>query len=79
MALDKIKLIWDFRGRQAEGTAKHHAIHLAQFSAKEEIVSYGHGHELMSESHCIAYLIVERKDMITVRDALLPHRAVLVE
>ena len=77
--MEKIKLIWDLRGPEAEGTAKHHAIHLSQFSEKENITSYGHGHELMTEFHCIAFLIVERKDMIAVRDALRPHRAVLAE
>jgi len=75
--MDKIKLIWDLRGPEAEGTAKHHAIHLGQFAEKEHIDSFGHGHELISSAHAIAFLIVERKDMIIVRDALRPDRAIL--
>ncbi len=75
--MEKIKLIWDLRGSDAEGTAKHHAVHLGQFAEKEHIDSYGHGHEQLSTVHSIAFLIVDRKDMITVRDALRPDRAIL--
>ena len=77
--MEKIKLIWDLRGPQAEGTAAHHAIHLGQFSEKEEVKSFGHGHEVISDMHAIAYLIVERKDMSIVRDALRPDRAILAK
>jgi hypothetical protein len=77
MTMEKIKLIWDLRGPEAEGTAKHHAVHLGQFAKKEQIDSYGHGHEQISTVHSIAFLIVERKDMVIVRDALRPNRAIL--
>ncbi len=75
--MEKIKLIWDFRGPQSEGTAKHHAIHLDEFAKKENILSFGHGHEILTQMHALAFMIVERKDMITVRDVLRPDRAIL--
>ena len=72
---EKIRMIWDFRGPQAEGTARHHAIHLNEFAQKESIEHFGHGSEVLNEMHSIAYLIIDRKDMIPVRDALKPNRA----
>jgi hypothetical protein len=75
--MDWIRLIWDFHGPHAEGTAKHHAIHLDEFAKKEGIESQGHGSESVSKTHFIAYLIVQRKHMTIVRDALRPARATL--
>ena len=75
----KIKLIWDFRGSDARKTARHHAIHLKEFSEREKINTFDIGEETMSNMHCIAYMIVEEKDMINVRDALKPHRGQLAE
>ena len=77
--MEWIRLIWDFHGPHAEGTAKHHAIHLGQFCTKEEIESKGHGSEQVSETHHLAFLLVQKKDMIIVRDALRPARATLAE
>ena len=71
----KIKLIWDFHGAHAQGTAEHHSIHLAEFATREKLTTYGHGAETITETHSIAYLTVDEKDMITVRDALRPQRA----
>ena len=73
--MEWIRLIWDFHGPHAQGTAEHHAIHLDEFCKKEGITSNGHGAEQLTENHHIAFLIVERKDMIIVRDALRPARA----
>jgi hypothetical protein len=73
----KIKLIWDFHGPHAKGTAEHHSIHLNEYSQRENINQYGHGAEELSAMHTIAFMVVEEKDMITVRDALKPHRAEL--
>lgn len=71
----KIKLIWDFHGGHAKGTAAHHSIHLGEFATREKLNSHGHGAEDLTEMHSVAYLIVDEKDMITVRDALRPQRA----
>lgn len=77
----RVKLIWDFHGTDAEGTAKHHAIHLREYAAKVGLNTYGVGEEILVETeplrqaHVIAYMIVDRDDMIEVRDALRPQRA----
>jgi len=36
----KIKLLWDFRGEDAKETAKHHTIHLEEFSSIEKLPFY---------------------------------------
>jgi len=71
----QIKLIWDMHGQHAKGTAEHHAIHLKEFAERENIQTRDVGTEDFSEMHSIAFMVVEEKDMITVRDALRPQRA----
>ena len=70
----KIKLIWDFRGEVAAKTAEHHEIHLIEFIEAEKLELNITGFEILNEMYAIAFIVVEEKDMITVRDALKPHR-----
>ncbi len=70
----KIKLIWDFRGPVASETAEHHEKHLKEFIAIEELTLNITGFEIVNEMHSLAYMVVEDKNMITVRDTLKPHR-----
>ncbi|BDD07911.1 hypothetical protein FUAX_03430 [Fulvitalea axinellae] len=76
---NKIKLIWDFRGPHAQGTAEHHRIHLEEFVIKEGLSINDTGVEQINDMLSIAYMIVEEKDMIPVRDALRPHRGEVAE
>ncbi|HET8887048.1 MAG TPA: hypothetical protein VFM70_11935 [Salinimicrobium sp.] len=70
----RIKLIWDFRGADAEMTAKHHAVHLKEFNEKEKLQEKMFGYEKINDSHSIAYMVVKQSEMIAVRDALKPQR-----
>ncbi len=70
----KIKLIWDFRGMAAAKTAEHHEIHLKEYIQIEKLPINITGWFSINEMHAIAYMVVEEKDMIVVRDALKPHR-----
>lgn len=74
-----IKLIWDFRGGDAEGTAVHHEIHLKEFADKEQLELNETGVEKQTEMHYLAYLMVSQEEMKKVRDALIPHRGQLIE
>ena len=74
-----IKLIWDFRGPEAQEIAKHHVIHLDEFATREKIETIASGIENMSNMYCIAYMVVKEADMIAVRDALKPHRGEVYE
>ena len=75
----QIKLIWDFRGPSAAKTAEHHEVHLKEYIAIERLSLNITGFEIISEMLAIAYMIVEEKDMILVRDALKPHRGEVFE
>lgn len=70
----KIKLIWDFKGAVASKTAEHHEIHLKEYIKSEKLEINITGFEILHEMHAIAYMVVEEKDMIFVRDTLKPHR-----
>lgn len=70
----QIKLIWDFRGPNAEKTAEHHEIHLKDFLKMNAMENYLTGVEQVSEFHHIAFLVVEEEQMKDLRDRLKPHR-----
>jgi hypothetical protein len=70
----KIKLIWDFRGSAAAKTAEHHEIHLKEYIQNEKLPLNITGFEIINDMYAIAFLVVEEKDMIPVRDVLKPHR-----
>lgn len=70
----RIKLIWDFHGPDASKIAEHHAIHLQEYAEREQLVLPIIGFDIVAEMHSIAYLVVNKEKMITVRDALKPHR-----
>jgi hypothetical protein len=75
----KIKLIWDFRGPASAKTAEHHEIHLKQYIAIEKLELNITGFETFGEMHAIAFMVVSEENMITVRDALKPHRGEVFE
>lgn len=75
----QIKLIWDFRGPFATKTAEHHEIHLKEFIQREKLAFDITGHQVISELHAIAFMVVEEEQMIMVRDALRPHRGEVYE
>ncbi|MFN8275559.1 MAG: hypothetical protein U0X58_11860 [Flavobacteriaceae bacterium] len=70
----RIKLIWDFRGEGAQKTAEHHEIHLKEYIKIQGLQVNITGFEIKNELYSIAYMVVEESDMISVRDALRPHR-----
>jgi hypothetical protein len=69
-----IQLIWDFRGHAAQGTAEHHARHLAEFAQREQLSMQKTGAEALTPLHWIAWMIVEEKDVPSLRAALNPSR-----
>lgn len=70
----KLKLIWDFRGPDASKIAEHHEIHLKEYIEREKLNITITGFEVLTDTHAIAYLVVDEDAMIPVRDALKPHR-----
>lgn len=72
--MQKIKLIWDFRGQTAAKTAEHHEIHLKEYIEIKQLSINITGYTIINDMYAIAYMVVEEKDMIAVRDALKPNR-----
>ncbi len=70
----QIKLIWDFRGEASAKTAEHHEIHLKDYINIEKLPLNITGFEIKNEMHAIAFIVVTDENMISVRDALKPHR-----
>jgi len=73
--MEKIKLIWDFRGGDAQKMAEHHEKHLKEFmqNRKEYAIEIT-GVETVNEAYSIAFLVVGNEAMPPVRDLLRPHR-----
>lgn len=70
----KIKLIWDFRGPAAAKTAEHHEKHLKEYIAIEKLPLNITGFNVLNDMYSIAWMVVTDEYMISVRDALKPHR-----
>lgn len=70
----KIKLIWDFRGPEAQKIAEHHCVHLEEFATKENLDFHEISTTEISEMYSIAFITVNEKDMLIYRDSLKPHR-----
>lgn len=70
----KLKLIWDFRGPDANKIAQHHETHLKEFIQLKNLNIYMTGIEDLNDLHTIAFLVVDEDKMKPIRDALKPHR-----
>ncbi|WP_435254276.1 hypothetical protein [Tenacibaculum sp. A30] len=73
----KIKLIWDFKGPDGLETAKHHCIHLKEFTQIDGLPYHEVNFVSLNEMHTIAFMVVDEEYMKTFRDALKPHRGEL--
>ncbi len=69
-----IKLIWDFRGSTAAKIAEHHEVHLKEYIQAQKLEINITGFEILNDMYAIAYMVVAEENMISVRDALKPHR-----
>jgi len=77
--MSKLKLIWDFRGADASKIAQHHEIHLQDYIRLEQLENQETGFEDLSDIHSIAYMVINKNEMIPIRDALKPHRGQVYE
>ncbi len=73
-----IRMLWDFRGEEAESIAKHHEEHLLDF-AKQREMPHDTGIAKQSEQYAVAWIAVPESHMVEVRDALKPHRGEIHE
>lgn len=72
--MERIKLIWDFRGADSSEMARHHARHLEQYAAMHTLDDTRCGYESVTDNHHCAWIFIKPENLTTVRDALRPHR-----
>tara|TARA_B100000497_G_C7455972_1_gene282212 strand:- start:435 stop:674 length:240 start_codon:yes stop_codon:yes gene_type:complete len=77
--MEKIKLIWDFRGPASPQTAAHFKIHLLEFFASEKMLLIESGVESMNEFHHYTYAVIDRQNLEGIKSALKPTRGQLVK
>ncbi|MFT5847111.1 MAG: hypothetical protein ACJARX_002494 [Psychroserpens sp.] len=75
----KLKLIWDFKGPDAQKIAEHHEKHLKEFIVIKKTNLNITGFEALNDAHSIAFMVVTDDEMKPIRDALKPHRGTLYE
>jgi len=76
---ERIKLIWDFHGPNAKNTAAHHSKHLGEFAEAEKLKNTILGEEEITPMHHIAYFVVEKHLMDSLRATLKPTRGQLYD
>ena len=79
LLMRKLKLIWDFKGPDAEKIAEHHEKHLKEFVAIKNTNLQITGFKHLNDLHSIAYIVVTEDEMKPIRDALKPHRGTLYQ
>ena len=79
LRMEKIKLIWDFRGPHGKNTATHHEKHLNEFFKIENKKMFQSGTEALNELHHLAYVIILKKDLNEIKLTLKPHRGEIVD
>jgi hypothetical protein len=70
----RIRLLWDFFGPDAERTARHHCVHLNEFTQREQVSDAASGAEAGTAGHWMAWLVVNSSDVDRIRQALRPQR-----
>ena len=72
----QIKLIWDFRGPDAQGIAEHYKIHLDQYLERNQLSSdlVKTGIEEITGMYYLAYMAIDEESAEEVIKALRPHR-----
>jgi len=76
---ERIKLIWDFYGPNAKPTATHHVKHLDEYAVSENLQNTLSGAEKVTPNHHIAYMVVEKNMMDSLRQTLKPTRGQLYQ
>jgi len=73
----RIKMIWDFRGPNAQKIAEHHEVHLKDYVRIQQLKNIETGLSSISDMHSIAFMIVDEDSVTSLRQVLKPHRGQL--
>lgn len=77
--MEKIKLIWDFRGPTSSQTAAHFKIHLIEFFATEQMLLLESGVESVNEVHHYTFAVIDKQYLEAIKSALKPTRGQLIK
>ena len=77
--MEKIKLIWDFRGPSSMHTATHFKTHLLEFFEAEKLEWYTCEVEVVNESYHYTFVITSKAHLALIKSALKPNRGQLVK
>ena len=72
--MQKIKLLWDFRGPSAKKIANHHLKHLKDFFKVSDKKLYESGIKKENEFHHISFVVILNKDLKSVKLKIKPNR-----
>ena len=71
--MNKIKLIWEYKGPNANGIAEHQVIHLTEYCLKNKIEKVSTGIEKFQNNTWFAYLILLEDRHAEVAKELKPR------
>jgi len=77
--MEKIKLIWDFRGPACSHTATHFKTHLIEFFESEKLELILSGIEVVNEFHHYTYAVIDKKNLEGIKSSLKPNRGQFFE
>lgn len=77
--MEKIKLIWDFRGPTSSQTAAHFKIHLIEFFATGQMLLLESGVESVNEVHHYTFAVIDKQYLEAIKSAMKPTRGQLVK
>ncbi len=77
--MEKIKLIWDFRGPASPQTAAHFKIHLLEFFAYEKLLLIDSGVESVHDVHHYTFAVIDKQNLEFIKTALKPTRGQRVQ
>ena len=77
--MEKIKLIWDFRGPNGKNTAIHHEKHIKEFFEIEKKTLINSGVETLNEFHHTAFTVILKTDLEQIKLAIKPNRGQIVK
>mgnify|MGYP006120412621 CR=1 FL=1 len=77
--MEKIKLIWDFRGPVSPQTSAHFKIHLLEFFTSQKMLLIESGVVSVSEVHHYTYAVINKQNLEQIKSALKPTRGQLVK
>lgn len=75
----KVKLIWEYRGPEAQQIAEHYEHHLVEFMEEHSLMYRIAGTESLSEMYSVAFMVVDESEIEMVRNILRPRKAVLYQ